>query len=159
MYPDPRVAQLIEQNFIPVRMHVKEQADDFKRLGAKYGAQWTPTILILDVSAEASAEADSSGEERHRIEGFLPADDFIAQILLGLGKSAFARGDFADAERRYREIADKYPSTDAGPEALYWAGVARYKATNDPAALAQTAASFKQRYQETSWAKKASVWG
>ncbi len=149
MYPDPRVAQLIEQNFSPVRVHVKEQADDFKRLGAKYGAQWTPTILILD----------SSGEERHRIEGFLPADDFIAQILLGLGKSAFARGDFADAERRYREIADKYPSTDAGPEALYWAGVARYKATNDPSALAQTAASFKQRYQETSWAKKASVWG
>jgi len=149
VYPDPRVAQLIEQNFIPVRIHVKEQADDFKRLGAKYGAQWTPTILILD----------SSGEERHRIEGFLPAGDFIAQILLGLGKSAFTRGDFADAERRYREIVDKYPSTDAGPEALYWAGVARYKATNDPSALVQTAASFKQRYQETSWAKKASVWG
>ena len=53
----------------------------------------------------------------------------------------------------------KYPSTDAGPEALYWAGVARYKATSDPSALVQTAASFKQRYQETSWAKKASVWG
>jgi hypothetical protein len=149
VYPDPRVAQIVEQNFIPVRMHVKEQADDFKRLGAKYGAQWTPTILVLD----------SSGEERHRIEGFLPADDFIAQILLGLGKSAFARGEFADAERRYREIVDKYRSTDAGPEALYWAGVARYKATNDAAALAETAASFKQRYQETSWAKKASVWG
>jgi hypothetical protein len=149
VYPDPRVAQIVEQNFIPVRMHVKEQADDFKRLGAKYGAQWTPTILVLD----------SSGEERHRIEGFLPADDFIAQILLGLGKSAFARGEFADAERRYREIVDKYRSTDAGPEALYWAGVARYKATNDAAALVQTAASFKQRYQETSWAKKASVWG
>jgi Thioredoxin-like domain len=149
VYPDPRVAQIVEQNFIPVRMHVKEQADDFKRLGAKYGAQWTPTILVLD----------SSGEERHRIEGFLPADDFIAQILLGLGKSAFARGEFADAERRYREIVDTYRSTDAGPEALYWAGVARYKATNDAAALAETAASFKQRYQETSWAKKASVWG
>jgi Thioredoxin-like domain/Tetratricopeptide repeat len=149
VYPDPRVAQLIEQNFSAVRVHVKEQADDFKRLGAKYGAQWTPTILILD----------SSGEERHRIEGFLPADDFIAQILLGLGKSAFARGEFGDAERRYREIVDKYPSTDAGPEALYWAGVARYKATNDASALVQTAASFKQRYQETSWAKKASVWG
>lgn len=149
MYPDPRVVQLIDQNFVPVRVHVKDQADDFKRLGAKFSAQWTPTILVLD----------SSGEERHRIEGFLPTDDFIAQLLLGLAKSAFARGDFADAERRFREIVDKYPSTEAAPEALYWAGVSRYKATNDAAALAETTEAFKQRYQDTSWAKKASVWG
>jgi tetratricopeptide (TPR) repeat protein len=149
VYPDPRVVQLVEQNFVPVRVHVKDQADDFKRLGAKFGAQWTPTILVLD----------SSGEERHRIEGFLPTDDFIAQLLLGLAKSAFARGDFADAERRFREIVEKYPSTEAAPEALYWAGVSRYKATNDAAALAETTKAFKQRYQDTSWAKKASVWG
>jgi TolA-binding protein len=149
VYPDPRVVQLIDQNFVPVRVHVKDQADDFKRLGAQFSAQWTPTILVLD----------SSGEERHRIEGFLPTDDFIAQLLLGLAKSAFARGDFADAERRFREIVDKYPSTEAAPEALYWAGVSRYKATNDAAALAETTKAFKQRYQDTSWAKKASVWG
>lgn len=149
MYPEPRVVQLIDQNFVPVRVHVKEQPDDFKRLGAKFAAQWTPTILVID----------SSGEERHRIEGFLPVDDFMAQIQLGLAQSAFARGDFPDAERRFREVVEKYPSTEAAPEALYWAGVSRYKATNDAAALAETAANFKKRYQETSWAKKASVWG
>jgi TolA-binding protein len=149
VYPDPRVVQLVDQNFAPVRAHVKDNADDFKRLGAQFGAQWTPTILVLD----------SSGVERHRIEGFLPAADFMAQLLLGLAKSAFARGDFADAERRYREIVDKYPSTEAAPEAQYWAGVSRYKATNDAAALADTARNFQQRYQDTSWAKKASVWG
>jgi TolA-binding protein len=149
VYPDPRVVQLVEQNFIPVRVHVKEQADDFKRLGARYGAQWTPTILIIDPSEE----------ERHRVEGFLPADDFLAQIELGLAKSAFARGDFADAERRFREIVDRYPSTEAAPETLYWAGVARYKATNDPSALKATAVAFRDRYKDTSWAKKASVWG
>jgi Tetratricopeptide repeat len=143
------VVQLVEQNFVPVRVHVKEQADDFKRLGARYGAQWTPTILVLD----------SSGEERHRTEGFLPVDDFLSQLALGLAKSAFARGDFADAERRFREIVERHPSTDAAPEALYWAGVSRYKATNDPAALKATTAAFRERYQETSWAKKASVWG
>jgi hypothetical protein len=149
VYPDPRVAQLIDGNFVPVRVHVKEQADDFKRLGGKFGAQWTPTILVLN----------SSGEERHRIEGFLPVDDFMAQIQLGLAKSAFARGDFADAERRFRDVVETFPSTEAAPEGLYWAGVSRYKGANDATALAQTAASFKQRYQDTSWAKKASVWG
>jgi hypothetical protein len=148
VYTDPRVVQLVDENFVPVRVHVREQKDDFKRLGAQYGAQWTPTILMLD----------SSGEERHRVEGFLPADDFIPQLMLGLARIAFHAGDFALAERRFQEIVDKYPSSDAAPEALYWIGVSRYKATGDPAPLAATAAAFKDRYQTTTWAKKASVW-
>ena len=78
MYPDPRVVEFITERFEPVRVHVREQADEFKRLGAKFGAQWTPTILIID----------PDGEVRHRIEGFLPVDDYLAQLMLGVGKSA-----------------------------------------------------------------------
>jgi hypothetical protein len=44
------------------------------------------------------------------------------------------------------------------PEAMYWAGVARYKATGDAAALAATANDFRERHQGSTWAKKASVW-
>lgn len=133
---------------MPVRVHVKEQAEDFQRLGGRFGAEWTPTILLLD----------GGGEERHRIEGFLPADDFIAQLALGLGRIELARKDFAGAEERFREIVARHPESETAPEALYWAGVARYKATDDPAALADTAAAFEERYQDTSWAKKSSVW-
>ena len=39
-----------------------------------------------------------------------------------------------------------------------WAGVARYKATGDAAALKDTAERFKKRYADSTWAKKASVW-
>jgi hypothetical protein len=148
VYADPRVASFIKDHFTPIRVHVRDQADDFKRLGARFNAQWTPTILIVG----------SNGEERHRIEGFLPVDDFLAQLTLGLARSAFARGDFAQAERWHRETTEKYPETEAAPESLYWAGVARYKASGDPAPLAETAAQFSNRYQGTSWAKKASVW-
>src|SRR2546422_4464255 len=31
---------------------------------------------------------------------------------------------WAEAERRFREIVEQLPDTDAAPEALYWAGVA-----------------------------------
>jgi tetratricopeptide (TPR) repeat protein len=148
VYTDPAVIQFIDDHFVPVRVHVHDQADEFKRLGAKYNAQWTPTVLVID----------SQGEERHRIEGFLPATAFLAQLALGLGHSAFARSDFAEAERWFREVVERYPETDAAPEALYWAGVARYKATGDAAALHETAQQFQQRYQSTSWATKASVW-
>ena len=149
MYTNQDVARYITENLEPVRVHVRDQKDEYKRLGERYNVQWTPTILILD----------HEGEERHRIEGFLPADDFLSQVALGLAKAAFQRGDYAKAERLYREILDRFPSTDAAPEALYWAGVSKYKGTNDASALKETAATFRDRYQDTTWAKKASVWG
>ena len=148
MYPDPRVAKFITEQFVPVRFHVKDQHDDFQRVGGKYGAQWTPTILIVD----------ADGEEHHRIEGFLPVDDFMSQLMLGTARAAFDRNDYAAAEQLYRRIVEPFPETEAAPEALYWAGVSKYRATNDPSALKATAAAFAERYQSTSWAKKASVW-
>jgi TolA-binding protein len=127
---------------------VREQASDYKRFGERYGVQWTPTIL----------ELDADGTETHRIEGFLPADDFLAQLKLGLGHAAFKRNEWEEAERLFRAIVADHPATDAAPEAQYWAGVARYKGTGDAAALAETADAFANRFTETSWAKKASVW-
>jgi thioredoxin family protein len=148
VYTDPRVASFINGHFTPVRIHVRHQADDFKRLGDRFNAHWTPTILLID----------PKGEERHRIEGFLPVDDFLAQLTIGRAHAARARNDFATAERSYREVIEKYSQTEAAPEALYWAGVSKYKATNDPEALGDTAMQFANRYQTSSWAKKASVW-
>ncbi len=123
---------------------MKEQGEAFER----FGAQWTPTILILD----------PSGVERHRIEGFLPAPDFLAQLKLGLAHEARLLGDFAKAERLYRELADNPAAGDVAPEALYWAGVSKYKGTGEAGALGETAQAFKSRFTDSAWAKKASVW-
>ena len=148
MYTDPQVAKFVTNAFIPVRVHVKTNAEEYKRLSAKYNAQWTPTVLILD----------PEGNERHRIEGFLPASDFLAQLELGAAHAAFARHDFADAEQRFRSIVDRHADSEVAAEALYWTGVSRYKATGDAAALKDTAHAFGERYARSSWAKKASVW-
>ena len=127
-----------------MKIHVKEQPATFKR----FGAQWTPTLEILD----------PDGAERYRFEGYLPPEDFLAQLELGLAKSAFARDQWGDAERRFRAIVRQFPKSEAAAESLYWAGVAKYKATGDGSALAETAAAFKEKYRESAWAKKASVW-
>jgi TolA-binding protein len=149
VYPDPGVIDFITRHFVPVRVHVKDNAAEFKRLGERFNAQWTPTTLLVD----------GSGTERYRIEGFLPKDDFLSQLALGLAKAAFARKDYAAAERLYRDVAERFPDTDAAPEAQYWTGVSKYRATNDPAALKATTQAFRERYQDSAWAKKASVWG
>ena len=148
MWPDERVARFVSENFIPARVHVKDDAAAFKEYGERYNAHWTPTIL----------ELDPNGEEFYRIEGFLPNDDFLAQLMLGRAHMDFQKGEWADAEKRFREIVEKLPKSEAAPEAMYWAGVSRYKATNDATALKETAKSFAQRYNDSSWAKKASIW-
>ncbi len=115
----------------------------------RFGVHWTPTALLLD----------SNGVERHRIEGFLPASDFASQILLGLGHMAFAAQNWKEAQQRFAEVLEKYPDSEAAPEALYWKGVAKYKETGDASPLGETARAFQTRYTTSSWAKKASVWG
>ena len=147
MYSNPQVAEYIKTHFVPVRVHVREQHEEFQRLGARFSAQWTPTILLID----------TDGVVRHRIEGFLPAEDFLTQLILGLGHAAFAAGQFATAEERFRDVVDQHGFADAAPEALYWAGVARYKAGGDATVLKETANAF-EKYPDSAWAKKASVW-
>lgn len=129
-------------------MHVREQAADFHRFGERYGAQWTPTIL----------ELDPDGAEQHRVEGFLDAPDLLAQLKLGLGKSLFKAKKWQEAERNFREVVEQYGQSDAAAEALYWAGVSRYKASGDATELKNTAAAFTRQYRDSPWAKKSSIW-
>lgn len=148
MYSDPAVADFITRHFVPVRAHVRDDAEMFKQLGQRFNAQWTPTVLMVD----------SDGNVRHRIEGFLPKADFAAQLNLGLAHAEFARGRFPEAEQRFRRVLSEQPDTDAAAEAQYWAGVSRYKATGDASALTDTARAFSDRYSDSTWAKRASVW-
>ena len=128
---------------------MKGQPADGKRTTERYHALWTPTILLLD----------PEGVEQHRIEGFLPVDDFLAQIELGLGHAAFKHERWVEAERWFDNVAQHHGDSDAAAEATYWVGVARYKATGDARHLSDTAVAFAHRFQNTPWAKKASVWG
>ena len=127
---------------------MRDQAADFKKYGEQYSAHWTPTLL----------ELDAEGVEQHRVEGFLEADDLLAQLTLGLGKAAFKQKNWQEAERWFREVVDRHAESDAAAEALYWAGVSRYRQTNDARELARTSEAFSTRYQDSIWAKKASIW-
>ena len=148
MWPDERIVRFVNEHFLAARVHPQKNPDDFKTYGQRYSAQWTPIVL----------ELDADRVEHYRIEGFLPADDFLGQLMLGWARIAFDAGQWAEAEQRYREVVERLPNTEAAAEALYWAGVAPYKATGNPASLKATGEAFKKRYQGSAWAKKASVW-
>ena len=101
---------------------------------------------------------DAKGVERFRIEGYLPRDEFRAHLELGLARVAFMNKDWADAEKRYAEVLERYPNSQVAPEALYWKGVSHYKATNDHTVLGELPGLFKEQYPDSVWAMKTLAW-
>jgi hypothetical protein len=129
---------------VALEAHIKEHPAYFRR----FGAVWTPTVLIMD----------SEGAERLRVEGYLPKDEFRAHLEMGLARVAFMRKKWADAERRYARVVERHPDSKVAAEAVYWRGVCRYKQTNDHTVLGEVPEQLKERYADTVWALKASVW-
>ena len=98
------------------------------------------------------------GEEAHRIEGFLPVEDFLAQLELGLGKALLREEKFQDAERHFEAVASGHSDSESAPQALYWAGVAAYKASHDPGRLKETYEKLKRLFPSSEWTRKGVVW-
>ncbi|HJP95270.1 MAG TPA: hypothetical protein VJ875_25185, partial [Pyrinomonadaceae bacterium] len=141
---DDQTSSFINDNFIPLEAHIKEHPVYFHR----FDAVWTPTVLILD----------PNGVERQRLEGYLPKDEFRAQLEMGLARLTFMSKNWADAERRYSAVLDHYPNSKAAPEALYWKGVSHYKLTNDHTILGEMPELFRQKYPDSVWALKTAAW-
>jgi hypothetical protein len=137
------VAAFVDRHFIPVKIHVKQQPATFQR----FGVQWTPVLLVLD----------PNGKEQHRWEGYLPADEFLAQLELGVAKVAFGTSRWDDATALFDRFAREHPDADLAPVAVYWAGVSRYK-RGDASALRATAEELRRRFPGSEWARKSSVW-
>jgi hypothetical protein len=101
---------------------------------------------------------DSSGIERTRNEGYLSRPEFRAWLESSLARLSFVHKDWADAERRYADIAERFPDTFAAPEAVYWEAICRYKATHDHTVLSEAPKRLNAKYKDSIWALKASVW-
>jgi outer membrane protein assembly factor BamD (BamD/ComL family) len=129
---------------VPLEAHIKEHPVYFHR----FDTAWTPAVVILD----------PNGVERYRIEGYLPKDEFRAQLEMGLARITFMSKDFAAAEDMYSAVLERYPNSKAAPEALYWKGVSHYKATNDHTVLGELPEQFQEKYPNSIWALKTAAW-
>jgi hypothetical protein len=134
----------VENNFIPLQIDFNKN----KVLVKRYSIKWTPTVVILD----------QDGEEHHRFVGYLPPEDFIAQIILGKGKTEFDLDHFEQAMQRFQEILVQWSKADAAPEAQYYLGVAKYKASHDPKELKLGLEVLQRDYPNSEWTKKAQVY-
>jgi len=141
-YPEHEVQQFLGEHFIPVRLDVHRAAEAVRR----YRANWTPTLLVLN----------ESGVEAHRVVGYLPPEEFRAELSLGLGKAYFDRGALENALIHLRETVHHFPESWAAPEAQYWLGVTRYKTEGQPDGLMAEWNVLLERWPESRWARSAS---
>jgi hypothetical protein len=142
-YPDSRVVQFIAGRFIPARVTVKQNP----RVVEEYFVSWTPNVVI----------ADEQGKIHYRVEGYLPPEEFMAHLSLGIGKYWLHRKQFAPARERFDEVSLRHAGTDAGAEALYWLGVVQYKLSHDPAQLRPSWQKLAQERPDSEWTKRTRI--
>ncbi len=145
--PDPEVSKFIDGKFVPAAFEISDPKS--QEAIKRFGFEWTPTFIV----------ADDSGNEVYRWVGYLPPGDFCAELVFAEGRAAFKDKDWDRANKCYGMVMEKYPDSEAAPEAMYYAGVAMYEKTRDASYLEETGKKLKARFPDSSWAKKASVWG
>ncbi len=138
-YPDAKVIEFIERYLIPIQVLSSSQP-----LSTDFNVQWTPTLIILD----------PEGKEHHRVIGFLPPEEFIPVMLLGIAKSHFDKGNFDQALSILEKLLTDYPGSNAAPEAIYLRGVARYKRSHDPKPLKEAYEKLQAEYPASEWTKR-----
>ncbi len=139
-YPEEKVINFIRDHVIPLRV-----AFDHKPLASDFNVKWTPTLITVD----------SDGREHFRTVGFLPADDLIASILLGHGKTHFEREEFDTAIAVFDKLLNSYPKSSYAPEAIYLRGVSQYKSTHDAKPLKSAYEKLSAEYPTDEWTKRA----
>jgi hypothetical protein len=139
-YPNPKVVQFIQDHMIPLQVLFNAQP-----IATDFNVKWTPTIITLD----------TEGKEHHRTVGFLPPEELIPSLTLGMAKSWFDQEKFGEALSMLDKLLKEYPRSDSAPEAIYVQGVSKYKSTHDPKPLKAAYEKLQAEYPSSEWTKRA----
>lgn len=139
-YPEEEVARFINARFIPLRLPFDSQpyATNFK-------VKWTPTLITLALD----------GTEHYRTVGFLAPEELIPALLVGEAQYNFDNDCLDAALANLEKVAQEYGNSSRVAEALYLAGVCRYKLNNDPKPLKETYEQLSARFPDSEWTKRA----
>lgn len=138
-YPDKGVIEFISQNIIPLRI-----AYDLEPLATDFRIKWTPTLVILDWN----------GKERSRTVGFLPPEELIPELLLGIAKAFYELDQNDIAILNLDRLIKDYPKSSAAPEAVFYRGVCGFKAGHDVRFLKDMYEQLQREYPMSGWSKR-----
>jgi len=102
-YPDSRTVDFVTKYLIPLRVNTASAPPWSQR----FTIQYTPTVMILD----------AQGGEHHRTVGFLPTDEFIPSLMLGMAKAHKDDSQPAQARAMLQWLLVSYPKSQAAAPA------------------------------------------
>ena len=139
-YSNENVASVLNEDVIPLQLPFDAQPH-----ATDYNVKWTPALFIVD----------REGLSHHDRVGFLPPEEFVPFLKLGMGKALFDQDRFAEAMGLLHEVITDYPHSIAAPEAVYLQGVCRYKSTHEPDGLIEAYEKLSAEYPSSDWARRA----
>lgn len=139
-FSDPDVLNFIADHLVPLRLPISGGAHT-----SDYRVSWTPTLIVMDYY----------GREHQRTIGYIPPDELVGSLLLGMGKVSLDYGQFSEAVIQFNTLMNGCSDCASAPEAVYLRGVARYKTSRDPAALKEIHQQLSSKYPQSEWVKRA----
>jgi hypothetical protein len=146
-YPDARVVSFLDENFNSIRVNMTEPQDAMRNLLRAVKPPWGPTFVFIGVR----------NVELRRYVGWLAPNEFIAELNVVLGMNDLIRRRFDDAYARFRAASVDEFRNGVAPEALFWAGAAKYKTGGKPA-LREVWDELVARFPESTYARRTNVW-
>jgi len=146
-YPDARVASFLDDNFNSIRVNMKEPQEAMRDLLRAVKPPWGPTFVFLGARRV----------ELRRYVGWLAPNEFIAELNVALGMNDLIRRRFEEAYAHFRASCVDELRNGIAPEALFWAGAAKYKIGGKPA-LREVWDELVARFPDSTYARRADVW-
>ncbi len=142
-YSDEKVQQFLEEEYVPLKSQCfwKERTELMKR----FEVSWTPTFLMHD----------QAGGVHRKLVGYIPVDDFLAQLKFGKGMVFFEKERHEEALKWFRRAAEEHPNAGVVPEAVFFAGVAEYRKTHAAGALRRAYDTLSEKYPGSEYTRRA----
>jgi hypothetical protein len=136
-FAEQRVVEFIDAHLVPLRFQASEQPE----LVARHHVTRTPTVLL----------ADANGNVYFRIEGFLPPDDFLSRLSMGVG--AFeCQLEEPPPDEHVDAVQTTGGGSDVAAQALYWQATARFRRTGDTQRLRSDWQAIAAGFPRSVWA-------
>jgi len=142
-YPDLCVATALNEYYVPVQINVDQSRD----LTRKFKVIWTPNINVLD----------SSENLCYRVEGWLPASEYSAMLMIAHGHYFLCHKRYKNAGELFQKVWDKFPHSTFAPEALYYLGVSGYMESHKVENLTSPWRILQGYCPQSTWAIRSSI--
>lgn len=128
-------------------MPVKLDVTVHRELAREFRVLWTPTLVVLHPAGIVTRE----------VVGFLPPAELLAEIELAQALVELRSAQPAAARDRLRTLRERGAGRHVAAEALYWEGVATYRASGDKDDLWPVWRDLVARHPGSPWALKTTL--